>query len=191
MGNTITTLLDFITAAERSRKYPPSTASNHRSPLRLIQPELTEEENNSLEIFKSHLDQVFDIIYSKNKSEMSASSIEVYKKRVRSLIADYEKYGTEPSKMASWNRQIITRKHNKVKQEILPTVAGQTEDISHQFPEITTTNKHQFSFGAFISTPFPLTKKQHKEIESYVGYLGTTVVDDKLEGEPNVSNKEG
>lgn len=191
MSNTVTTLLDFITAAERSRKYPPSTASNHRSPLRLIQSELTEEENNSLVIFKNHLDQVFDIIYSKNKSEMSASSIEVYKKRVRSLIADYEKYGTEPSKMASWDRQIITRKHNKVKQEISPAAAGQTEDISHQFSEITTTNKHQFSFGAFISTPSSLTKEQHKEIESYIEYLGTRVVDDKPEGEMNVSNKEG
>lgn len=115
---------------------------------------------------------------------MSASSIAVYNRRVRSLIDDYEKYGTDPGKMASWNRQLITRKHSKVKQEIAPAVSitGQTENINQQLPEMTVMNRHQFSFGAFISTPSSLTKKQYEEIDSYVKYLKTTVIDQESQG---------
>ncbi len=184
MSNIIQELFDFISAAERSRNYPSKVASNHRSPLRLIEPELTEEEKNSLEILQNNLDKIFQTVYDKNKSRMSASSIAVYNRRVRSLIDDYEKYGTDPGKMASWNRQLITRKHSKVKQEIAPAVSitGQTENINQQLPEMTVMNRHQFSFGAFISTPSSLTKKQYEEIDSYVKYLKTTVIDQESQG---------
>lgn len=115
MTNSIQKLLDFIVAAERSRKYLPNVAINHRTPLRLIDPELNEEERESVNVLKSNLDQIFHTVYLKNQSKMSASSIEVYKRRVRSVISDYEKYGTDLSKMASWNpiQQIRTKKVEK------------------------------------------------------------------------------
>src|SRR3989338_1934584 len=180
MSNVIQELFDFIGSAERSRNYPAKVASNHRTPLKLIDPELTEEERGSLEILKNNLDKIFHTVYDKNKTRMSPISIGVYTRRIRSLIADYEKYGTDLGKMASWNRQIITRKHNKIKAEITPVVSCQMEDIAPGLNETPTMNRHQFSFGAFISTPSPLTRRQYTEIDSYVKYLGTTVVEDEI-----------
>lgn len=129
MTNSIQKLLDFIVAAERSRKYLPNVAINHRTPLRLIDPELNEEEGKSVDTLKSNLDQIFHTVYLKNQAKMSASSIEVYKRRVRSVISDYEKYGTDLSKMASWNPTQITRtkKTESKKLEDHTTVLPQQE----------------------------------------------------------------
>lgn len=110
MNNIDKILNDFINSAQKSRKYMENTATNYRTPLRLIIPELTDEEKNSLDLVKKNLDQIFTTLYNKNSSKLSASSIEVYKRRIRNLISDFEKYGTSPSAMANWNRPIVTRK---------------------------------------------------------------------------------
>lgn len=109
-NKTIQIMIDFIKAAETSRKYLPNVAANYRTPLRLIGQELNEEESQSIESFKNNLDQIFAAFYSRNQAKISASSIEIYKKRIRNLISDYENYGSDPSKMAAWNREVVTRK---------------------------------------------------------------------------------
>lgn len=103
-------LYEFIDIAEKNRKYLPNTATNYRTPLRLVESELTDEEKNSTDLVKTHLNDIFTLLYSKNSTKLSASSLEVYKRRVRSLISDYEQYGTDPTKIAAWDRKALTRK---------------------------------------------------------------------------------
>lgn len=117
MTNTIEKLMSFIKAAQTSRKYLPNVASNHRTPLKLIDPELNADEGESIDTFKNNLDQIFAVFYSKNQSRYSASSIEIYKRRVRTLLSDFENYGGDTSKMTAWNREIITRKKTKKEPE--------------------------------------------------------------------------
>src|SRR3989344_2230656 len=104
MSTTIQSLIEFTFAAEKSRKYPSNTAGAMRSALRLFERDMTDEEKESIDTFKNHIDQISQSVFNKNKSKMSATSLETYKRRLDSLINDYEKYGTEPSKMASWDR---------------------------------------------------------------------------------------
>lgn len=108
-------LYEFIDIAEKNRKYLPNTATNYRTPLRLVESELTDEEKNSIDLVKTHLNEIFTLLYSKNSAKLSASSLEVYKRRVRSLISDYEKYGDDPAKMAAWDRNLQPKKTKKIK----------------------------------------------------------------------------
>lgn len=108
-------LYEFIDIAEKNRKYLPNTATNYRTPLRLVESELTDEEKNSIDLVKTHLNEIFSLLYSKNSDKLTASSLEVYKRRVRSLISDYEEYGEDPAKMAAWDRNSQPKKSKKAK----------------------------------------------------------------------------
>lgn len=100
--NAIQTLLDFISAAERSRKYLPKMAANRKTPLRVIEPILTEDEKTSITVLKDNIDNIFQALFAKNPSKMSATSMNIYKSSVKKLIDDYENYGIDQKKMASW-----------------------------------------------------------------------------------------
>lgn len=119
MDHNIKSLYDFIDLAQKNRKYLPNVATNFRTPLRLIEQELSDEEKGSIKLIKEHLEEVFNLIYSRSTNKLSASSLETYKKRIRILINDYEKYGKDASKMASWNRiaPIKKKKENKISKE--------------------------------------------------------------------------
>lgn len=110
-------LYEFIDIAEKNRKYLPNTATNYRTPLRLVESELTDEEKNSIDLVKTHLNEIFTLLYSKNSSNLSASSLEVYKRRVHGLINDYEKYGNDPAKMAAWDRNNQPKKSKDFKKD--------------------------------------------------------------------------
>ncbi|MEX2007218.1 MAG: hypothetical protein WD992_00400 [Candidatus Levyibacteriota bacterium] len=107
--DSLNSLYEFIDRAEKNRKYLANVAVNFRTPLRVIEKELSGEEKNSLESIKKNLDQIIAVIYSKSDNKLSAASLGVYKRRIHSLIKDYEEYGKDPSKMASWDRKISIR----------------------------------------------------------------------------------
>jgi hypothetical protein len=166
-------LFDFIEKAQKSRKYLPNTATSYRSPLRLIEPELTDEEKESIDLFKKNLDQIFNTLYNKNGS-LSAASLEVYKRRVRSLISDYEKYGKDPSAMANWNRPIVTRKlkdkPEKKESKTEESVSGEIENldtnVSTQTAIVTLTNGK-----AKIVVPSELTEIDVKKLKAQINVL--------------------
>ena len=110
MENTIKDLYTFIETAEKNRKYLGATPANMQTSLRFIENELTEEEKNSVELIDKNLEQIFTSVYSKHRSKLSASSLEIYKRRIRNLIKDFKSYGKDPAKMASWTRRVIIRK---------------------------------------------------------------------------------
>jgi len=118
------TLWDFIKSAERSRKYPPNTALGLRNALKLFETELNEEEAQSLDVFKDHLEQIYRGVFEKNKNRMSVGSIETYKTRVKRVLSDYGKYGLEPSKFASWSPTVKRVSTRKKKTEDTNSVVG-------------------------------------------------------------------
>jgi len=109
-------LYEFIDRAQHNRNYSPNTATSFRTPLRLIESELNDDEKTSIEIFKKNIDQIYNLLFSKNNTRFSASTIEVYKRRTRKLLSDYEKYGNDPGSMANWNRPQIAKKIKKAQQ---------------------------------------------------------------------------
>ena len=101
-------LYDFINRAVKSRKYVESNASGLRVALKLFEAELNEEELNSLDVFKKNIEQIYQNVFSKNKN-FSAGSLATYKSRILKVLADYEKYGLDATKMANWSPKIVTR----------------------------------------------------------------------------------
>lgn len=112
MGN-IQDLRDFIERAERNRKYPESSAQGLRAALKLFEEVLNDEERQSLELFKTNLNQIYHSVNVKNAKTITASSLATYKSRVMKVVADYEKYGIDPTKMANWTPKLITRAPKK------------------------------------------------------------------------------
>lgn len=103
MKQNLEDLYDFIDRAVKSRKYLPATGHVLRSALKLFEHEVNDEERNSLAIFQKNLEQIYHSVATKNGKKFSASSLATYKSRVIRLLADFEKYGADPTKMAAWN----------------------------------------------------------------------------------------
>lgn len=171
MKQTITSLDSFIKAAETSRKYLPNVASNFRTPLRLIDPELNEEEGQSMDVFKKNLDQIFKAFYSKNQSKYSATSIEVYRRRMRTLLSDFENYGGDTSKMAAWDREIITRKRSKKETVLDQTGEGLVTALGDDVLRFEMPLK---SGKAIIIIPANSDLADIEIIENYIGFIKTT-----------------
>lgn len=113
MGATIKDLYDFIDTALRNRKYPPNTAQGYKAALRVFEAELNDEEKASVQKTLENIDQINNLIFSKNK--ISAGSLATYKSRLVKVVADYEKYGTDATKMANWSPKVIAPRVKRVK----------------------------------------------------------------------------
>jgi hypothetical protein len=105
MGAAIKDLYDFIDTALRNRKYPPNTAQGYKAALRVFEAELNDEEKTSVQKTLDNIDQISNLIFGKNK--ISAGSLATYKSRLIKVVADYEKYGTDATKMANWSPKVI------------------------------------------------------------------------------------
>lgn len=181
--NVIDTLLEFIKRAERDRKYPSNTAVAFKRPFLLVASELTDEEKNSLETFESRIDQILNSVYTRGNSNLSASSLEEYKRRIRKVISNYREYGIDPSKMASWNR---VSKIRKIKGKPI------NQDSSSVVPMSSADNLTRFelplSFGkAIIFTPQTLRKSDVNKIKAYVKFLEESLSDE----DSNIKTREG
>lgn len=116
-------LYDFVDTAVRSRKYPDTTGSSLKVALRLFEAELNEEEQKSIEKLKQNLDQIYQTVVRKNMKEFSASSLATYKSRVVKVLGDFERYGVDPTKMASWSPKLITRARKNAPTSAMPEAA--------------------------------------------------------------------
>lgn len=176
MSSVTKELLDFIDTAERNRKYPVGTAAGRRSALRLFEVELNDEEKESLDTFKKNLDQIYQNVFNKNKSNMIAGSLATYKMRLLSLIKDYEKYGQDPTKLANWNRPV--RRYNKASSEQEPKRSNPTAKPKQEvlLPE----KGSDFSrfelplrpgIKAIIIVPSDISKSEVEKLRSYINFL--------------------
>jgi hypothetical protein len=101
-------LYDFIDRATKSHNYPDNTGWSLKSAVKKYEVLLSEPEKESVQTFRENLDALTNKLFNKDKS-MSASSLTTYKSRVLKAMGDFEKYGTDPSKMASWTVKARTR----------------------------------------------------------------------------------
>ncbi len=107
VGNTrmLGELLEFVKTAERNGNYPPNTAGGMKAAVKMVSTVLTDQEAATLDTFRDHLDQIFTRVFNKHKNKVSPVSLQTYKTRIRTLVSDYEKYGSNSSALASWNRK--------------------------------------------------------------------------------------
>lgn len=182
MKNTIQKLLDFVSLAEKSRKYFGSNGRNFRSALKVIEKELNDSELNSLDTLEKNLDQIFNSIYNK-KGTLSAASVQVYKARIKSLINDYKNYGTDSAKMNSWQREYVRRarapKENK--EESFKDESYDRDRLNKNSLSKDAT-RFELPLGsgdvAIIITPANITKNHIKKIKGYIEFLENNLVED-------------
>lgn len=104
----VQSLYDFIDRAVKNRKYAENTGGGFRAALRLFEKELNEDERNSIEKIEANIQEIYRNVAQKNKT-YTAGSLDVYRKRVKKLIGDYKKYGTDPTQMTNWSVRTVTR----------------------------------------------------------------------------------
>lgn len=182
MSTTIQSLTEFIAFAEKSRKLAANTAGAMRSTLRLFESELTDEEKESLDTFKGHLDQIFRSVCNKNKSKMSDITLATYGRRMRVLLNDYEKYGADPSKMISWHHESHARQGGKIpKVDQQTTVERKVAEASGEGSLEQSSKVIRFEISlrpdakAIILTPTDMTAEEVGKIAGYVEYLAKCV----------------
>src|SRR3990167_6790009 len=107
---TLKEVYNFIDSAIKSRKYPENTGIALKTALRLFEAELSEEEKLSADLIKSNINQIYNAVYNRNKTGFSVGSLATYKSRVSKALADFETYGIDPAKMASWQPKTISRR---------------------------------------------------------------------------------
>lgn len=174
----IKTLFEFITLAERNRKYPPNTAFGLASALKLFEQELNEEEKESLETFISRLPQIYQSVFNKNKLKMSTSTLETYRRRILKVVKDYEKYGQDPTKLQSWNplSRTIAKKTSKKNEKNLQIIEGQISDEERPRSVSVSVNRHEINLKridsedakAIIIVPADLTLEEAEKIKKYI-----------------------
>ena len=144
-----------------------------KAALRLFGLELNEDELQSLDLFKSRFNDIYQSVVQKNKDNVTINSLETYKSRLQRLISDYEKFGIDPSKMANWNPPHRVRiKKEKVKQIIVshsvPLVEENPTPNTMNTAELTSFRP---SKNIFISYPLNFTLEEAKSIKSFADYL--------------------
>jgi len=168
-------IYDFIDRAEKSRKYPPNTAQGLRAALRLFEAEINEEERGSLEKFTENLDQIYQMVYSKNKT-FSAGSLATYKSRILKVLSDYEKYGGDPVKMNSWSPKVINRAPKTAKEKNSTKKTLDDKD-SLDLPESALVNMNRVELTlrpntkAIILVPSDLSKEECQKIKNLLDSL--------------------
>lgn len=176
--NVVDSLMEFINVAQRNRVYAANTATGYRVALNLILPELTEEERETISTLKERLDKIFQSVYNKNKTKYSADTFRIYQRRIERLINEYEEYGTDPMKMASWNKKSRVSMQNKKSPAAFKVVKNiENEDVQEEkLPERgTAMNRYELQLRpdakAIILTPSDLTLDEVKKIKIYIESL--------------------
>lgn len=172
--NIIPILEDFLEVAKRNRKYPVNSVYGYKAALKMFDEELNDEERQSFDLFKGRFEQIYSNIVNKKKNSFNMTSLEVYKKRMRKIVEDYEKYGVDPSKMANWNPVIIERNHStKPKTEMYNEDSDKSSEGSVVISE--GNNRHEYALRPskkiLISYPADFTVEEAKSIKSFADYL--------------------
>ncbi len=170
-------LKQFIDVAEKNRKYPQNTATGFRVALSIFEPELNDQEKGSLQSFKDNMDAIYMNVYRKNQKTLSSNTLQEYRRRVQRLIKDFEQYGNDPNKMASWTPSQRMSKPKKDK-TVPSSTAG--EDSVLETEKNTgaigiTMNRFELTLRpnikAILLTPSDLKIEEAKKIKKYIEYL--------------------
>lgn len=186
MNDIVIKLFDFIDTAEKNRKYPSGTAVGRRAALKLFESELNDDERKSLDSFKKNLEQIYQSVFAKNKSKMAAGSLVTYKSRLLGLIDDFEKYGEDPTKLASWNRP-VRKRSTKVQMEnyISSKKSKNQNEDPHNTTEVINAGSNSYKFElplrdgakAIVSAPSDIMKSEVSKLKKYIEFLESIAFD--------------
>lgn len=180
--NNVQSLFNFIDTAEKNRKYTPATSKNLRGALKKIEPELNEDEKASIDKLLENINPIFHTLFQKDSNNMTVSSIETYKSRIKKVITEYKKYGLNPTQMNSWNPNISTKKRVEKKESInAPERNGSPDDDIEKGSRNTTRFELPLRDNrqAVILLPGDITKSEVEKIEAYVTFLKSIAKDDQ------------
>ena len=124
--NDIQNLYEFISLAEKNRKYPANTAHGKRAALKLFETVLHPDELESLALVESRIKEIFLSLISTYREKFNIQSLNTYKGRFLKLIQDYKRYGADPSALAKWE---VKLRHYKNKDDQEDTVEDSDKDI--------------------------------------------------------------
>lgn len=175
-NTTFQNLIEFVDVAEKNRKYGPNTALAFKAALRLFEKELNEQEKESVDVFRDRLEQISQVVHRVNSSKFTASTIETYKRRIKSLLKDYYLYAEDPSKMAAWNRPArVVRRKSKTASDQGEKVQTASEAIdlstSASIPMTRFELPLRPSVKAIVLTPSDITNDETKKLKKYIEYL--------------------
>jgi hypothetical protein len=103
-------LYEFISLAQKNRKYPANTAHGIRAALKLFETVLHPDELEDLSLIEERMKEIYLSLISKHKDTFSIASLNTYKGRFLKAIQDYKKYGADPEALAHW--EVKTRHYN-------------------------------------------------------------------------------
>jgi len=135
--NKFSDLYDFIDFAKGNRKYPENTANGLKSALKIFEKELNLDELNSVDLIEDNIEEIFINVVAKNKDK-SIGSLNTYKARILKIIKDYQRYGTNPSKIQGWSTKAYASTPHKIVKK----------DITDKEPD-----KHQIALSDHTNTP--------------------------------------
>lgn len=153
--NTFNDLYEFIELAKNNRKYPTSMANNLRSALKIFEKELNQHELDSIKVLERNLDEIFNNVISKNKDK-TITSLNTYKIRFLKTLNDYKRYGTDPSKIQTWEA-----KHR-------PSITRQTEQSTVLLKSLDKQDKNKINLSKNIPHPVETVENSpanHHKIE--------------------------
>lgn len=170
----IANLYEFVDRAVKNRNYPPNTAAGLKAALKRFEEQANEVEKASIETFREHLDQIYREVVTKNKN-FTADSLAVYKSRVIKLLSDYQKYGVDPTKMASWPVKTTPRhpKNDRHTQRHAKSHSSQENEIEMMLG--TQKIEHPIRSGAkvVIFLPSDVTKTDIEKIKKLLDLVET------------------
>ena len=167
-----TNLYDFIDFAKANRKYPANTANNLKSALKIFEKELNAEELKSIQMVEDSVGEIFRSVAIANKNKCIIS-LNTYKARLLKVIADYKKYGADPSKIQHWTLKkrastpMLTKKDKTDKENI------SLSDSIHSPVD----NNHKIEFSlengakALLSLPRDIQPNEIKTIKAILDSL--------------------
>jgi len=165
--NVIDSLYEFITLAEKNRKYPANTAHGRRTAVKLFETVLHPDELESLELVKERMKEIYLSLISRHKDTFSMQSLHTYKGRFLNVIGDYQRYGTDPKAFARWEAKPRTY-HKKDKDRLKDNNISSSSFVTHRH-----VHKIQVSLengsACTLELPIKLTKKDAAIITKIIG----------------------
>ena len=178
-------LEEFLDTSVRNRKYASNTAYGIKAALKLFSQELNEDELQSFDLFKERFEQIYQTVFNNNKSKMNITTLVTYKSRLQKILGDYEKYGTDPSKMTSWNPVRRNKSSHNAQIKNL-NIDLQPFDNNRNILDGETaadSNRHEVSLRPskkiVIVYPSDFTLKEAKSIKSFGEYLVSSFDEDQ------------
>jgi len=172
--NKFSDLYNFVDLAKNNRKYPPNTANGLFSALKLFEKQLNIDELSSVGLIEENIEEIFIGVVGTNKDK-NIASLNTYKTRLLKVIADYQKYGINPSKMQTW--QVTSSRpaiHKTVKKDTQDKNLDNTET---ELSDVANTPVHKIDLSlrnngrATLSIPRNITPKDINSIKNILDAL--------------------